>query len=107
MRLVLREYTDVIQFGFCQRLQKQFYVRTEQESDEQPLPTRYTDALIAIHIIIRLRITIGPPLFSVTRETNSCAKDKGIVATIPTVINKDIPFPIPLSVIFSPTTSQK
>ena len=45
---------------------------------------------------------MGPPLFSDTRETNSCAKDSGNEATIPTVINKDIPFPIPLSVIFSP-----
>ena len=29
-------------------------------------------------------------------------KDCGKLAIIPTIINKDIPFPIPLSVIFSP-----
>ena len=46
---------------------------------------------------------IRPPLFSVTRDTNSCTKDNGMVAMIPTVISKDIPFPIPLSVIFSPS----
>ena len=46
---------------------------------------------------------IKPPLFSVTLETNSCTKDNGIVAIIPTVISKEIPFPIPLSVIFSPS----
>ena len=36
-------------------------------------------------------------------EANSCANDKGNVAIIPTIINIDIPLPIPLSVIFSPS----
>ena len=60
-------------------------------------------AFIPIHTIVSITITMGPPLFSVTLETNSCAKDMGNVATIPTVINSEIPFPIPLSVIFSPS----
>ena len=35
-------------------------------------------------------------------EITSCVNDNGNEAMIPTVINSEIPFPIPLSVIFSP-----
>ena len=46
---------------------------------------------------------IKPPLLSETLETRFCVKERGKVATIPTVIKSDIPFQIPLSVIFSPS----
>ena len=36
-------------------------------------------------------------------EITSCVNDKGSEAIIPTVISNEIPFPIPLSVIFSPS----
>ena len=49
-----------------------------------------------------IKIIIRPPLDPVTLAAYSCMNDCGIVAIIPTVINKDIPLPIPLSVIFSP-----
>ena len=46
-------------------------------------------------------------MFSDTRDTTSCTKDKGKVAMIPTIISKEIPLPIPLSVIFSPNHMAK
>jgi hypothetical protein len=48
-----------------------------------------------------------PPLFSETRETNSWVKERGRFAIIPTIINSEIPLPIPLSVIFSPSHMAK
>ena len=52
--------------------------------------------------IISKTISIGPPLSLVTTEENSWINACGILATIPTKINSEIPLPIPLSVIFSP-----
>ena len=57
---------------------------------------------MTIHKTNSIKTNINPPLFSLTRETNSCVKDKGKLAIIPTIIKREIPFPIPLSVIFSP-----
>ncbi len=57
---------------------------------------------MTIHKTNSIKISIGPPLFSDTLDTNSWVKDKGKLAIIPTIIRSDIPLPIPLSVIFSP-----
>ncbi|MNX70471.1 hypothetical protein D3C86_1017240 [compost metagenome] len=55
------------------------------------------------HTIISITNNIGPPLLLVTRVVNSWIKACGKRAKIPTIINNEIPFPIPLSVIFSPS----
>ena len=54
--------------------------------------------IIANHITISIRINIGLPEL----EASSCTNAFGMYAIIPTMINNEIPLPIPLSVIFSP-----
>ena len=62
-----------------------------------------TDArMINNQITSSIKIIIRPPFDSVTLETYSWMNDAGKVAIIPTIINNEIPLPIPLSVIFSP-----
>ena len=63
--------------------------------------------MVIIQRINSINIKISPPLFSETRETTSCANDNGIVAMIPTIMRREIPLPIPLSVIFSPSHMAK
>ncbi len=58
-------------------------------------------------MIISITNNIGPPLLLVTLVVNSWIKAWGNLAKIPTMINKEIPFPIPLSVIFSPNHMAK
>ena len=53
--------------------------------------------MISINTII-----IPPAPAFVVLATNSCKNAAGKLAIIPTVINKEIPLPIPLSVIRSP-----
>ena len=51
--------------------------------------------------IISIRINRGPPL-PVRREAVSDKNARGKRAMIPTIMRREIPLPIPLSVIFSP-----
>ena len=48
-----------------------------------------------------MNITRPPPV-DPNAATNSCINDCGKPAIIPIIINNEIPFPTPLSVIFSP-----
>ena len=59
--------------------------------------------MITNHTASSITTIIKPPLLSETLETRFWVNESGKVATIPTVIRSDIPFPIPLSVIFSPS----
>ena len=58
-------------------------------------------AITTIHITNSIATIIKPPEPE-SWEITSWVNDKGKDAIIPTVINKEIPLPIPLSVIFSP-----
>ena len=71
------------------------------------ITSKIDNKIITIHNTNSIKISIRPPLFSETLEINSCVNDSGKFAIIPTIISKDIPFPIPLSVIFSPNHMAK
>src|SRR5690606_17816165 len=58
--------------------------------------------IISNHMITSITIIIGPPLPSIIRDCDSCKNAVGKLAIIPIIISNEIPFPIPLSVIFSP-----
>ena len=62
---------------------------------------RIHNAITTTQITNSIAIINKPPLPD-NWEINSWANERGSDAIIPTVINKEIPLPIPLSVIFSP-----
>jgi len=59
--------------------------------------------IITSHTASSITTIIKPPLLSDILEIKFCVNERGKEATIPTVIRRDIPLPIPLSVIFSPS----
>jgi hypothetical protein len=60
------------------------------------------NTITSINKTISIRKITKPPPDCSKREKNSATKENGRPAMIPTIIKREIPFPIPLSVIFSP-----
>ena len=68
-----------------------------------PCTRRMANAMTSNRTTSSIRNITKPPVLSVIREINSWNKDCGKRAIIPTIIIKEIPLPIPLSVILSPS----